>query len=69
MRQKPQDKGGSTGYKWLVQPLPHRRAEQHATSSSQPWRIEQGVMSSFVRVSQSANIPLQVLPPQFLNIL
>lgn len=75
---QPQDKGGSVGYKWLVQPLPHRLGRRGNGSSSddsdgggvpsgapplqrqQPWRIEQGVLSSFVRVSQSANIPLQL---------
>ena len=60
---EPQDKGGSVGLKWLVQPLPHRLAP-----AGRGWRIEQGVLSSFARVSQSANIPLQLdfdsLPPE-----
>ena len=59
---KPQDKGGSFGYKWLVQPLPHRlgRNSSQQNDSAVGWRIEQAVLSSFVRVSQSANIPLQL---------
>lgn len=59
---KPQDKGGSLGYKWLVQPLPHRlgRNSSQQFDGGSRWRIEQAVLSSFVRVSQSANIPLQL---------
>jgi hypothetical protein len=59
---KPQDKGGSFGYKWLVQPLPHRlgRNSSQQIDGGSGWRIEQAVLSSFVRVSQSANIPLQL---------
>lgn len=59
---KPEDKGGSVGYKWLVQPLPHRLGGNFSQQNDggSGWRIEQAVLSSFVRVSQSANIPLQL---------
>ena len=51
----PADKGGSTGNKWMALPLPHKlRTPQ--------WRIEQGILSSFVRISKNVNIPLQVQP-------
>lgn len=58
---KPGDKGGSTGNKWMVMPLPHRLGHPG-------WRIEQGVLSSFQRTSKNANIPLQLnftaIPPE-----
>ena len=62
----PGDKGGSSGIKWLVQPLPHRsfplptKHSNNPTASLPLWQIEQGVLSSFQRVSQSANIPVQL---------
>ena len=49
----PDDKGGSTGYKWLILPLPH--APRAAT-----WQVEQAVFSSFLRVGAKVNIPLQL---------
>jgi hypothetical protein len=56
------------GIKWLVQPLPHRSfppaAPTNGSNAAAPppplWHIEQGVLSSFQRVSQSANIPIQL---------
>jgi hypothetical protein len=36
----PADKGGSSGIKWLLQPLPHRKGFEQA---GHPWQIEQGV--------------------------
>lgn len=55
------DKGGSHGNKWLVLPIPHK-------SRPAGWAIEQGVLSSFLRVSKNVNIPLQLnftaIPPE-----
>ena len=50
---KPGGKGTSTGNKWMALPIPHKL--QPTT-----WRIEQGVLSSFLRTSKNANIPLQL---------
>eukprot|EP00039_Didymoeca_costata_P012823 m.186591 g.186591 ORF g.186591 m.186591 type:complete len:378 (-) comp15592_c0_seq15:1425-2558(-) len=49
----PADKGGAIGNKWLVVPVPHKL-------QSSEWRIEQGVLSSFLRTAKNANIPLQL---------
>ena len=50
---QPDDKGGSTGYKWLILPIPH--APRAAT-----WQVEQAVFASFMRVGAKVNIPLQL---------
>eukprot|EP00040_Diaphanoeca_grandis_P029217 m.170601 g.170601 ORF g.170601 m.170601 type:complete len:370 (-) comp31615_c0_seq5:66-1175(-) len=47
------DKGGSTGNKWMVLPIPHKK--QPLT-----WTVEQGILSSFQRISKNINIPLQL---------
>jgi len=49
------------GNKWMILPLPHRQ-------QAQGWTMEQGVLSSFRRVSKNVNIPLQLnftaIPPE-----
>lgn len=50
---KPGGKGTSTGNKWMVLPIPHK-------IQPKTWRVEQGVLSSFLRTSKNANIPLQL---------
>lgn len=47
-------KGKGEGKRWLVLPLPHERNGVHPG-----WRVEQAVLSSFERIDNRVNIPLQ----------
>jgi len=52
----PGNKGGSVGNKWMILPIPHKLRPE----TDRGWRVEQGILSSFQRVSRNANIPLQL---------